>query len=366
MSPFRSRFPALLTASVLAAFCSVPARAGTDGPPDAYPPTSASITSCAQRRTTAASCLGLDREILAVRRCAARQGARAARVEVGEGGRAVAGGRCVLRGDHGDFRRDDQRARCRRRGSRGRDRRPPRESHRDMAAGTTTASMATRRSASASRAATCSPHRRVTTCSRPMRRTSAIATATRSRLARVEPQRRERAPRETVGDGFGEVLRRRPDRRRGRRGRRRRRRGRALHGTGFAAPSRPSGRWSRPTRRLPYQGKTLEPICSKGTPWVFFVKRGTVNKTLMYYQGGGACWDYASCSLPTHKTSTGAFDNPAGAAVASQPLEAREPVPRLERGVRSYCTGDVHWGDAVVDHTTRTASRASRSTTRGT
>ena len=69
-----------------------------------------------------------------------------------------------------------------------------------------------------------------------------------------------------------------------------------------------------PDAEVPYEGKTLEPICSKGTPWVFFVKRGTVNKTLMYYQGGGACWDYTSCNLPTHKTSTGPGDNPAGAS----------------------------------------------------
>ena len=37
MSPSRSRFPALLTAAVLAAFCSAPARAGNDGPPGTYP-----------------------------------------------------------------------------------------------------------------------------------------------------------------------------------------------------------------------------------------------------------------------------------------------------------------------------------------
>ena len=43
------------------------------------------------------------------------------------------------------------------------------------------------------------------------------------------------------------------------------------------------------------------------------MKRGTVNKMLMYYQGGGACWDCATCSPPTHKTAAGAFDNPADA-----------------------------------------------------
>ena len=37
-----------------------------------------------------------------------------------------------------------------------------------------------------------------------------------------------------------------------------------------------------PDAEVPYEGKSLAPTCSAGTPWVFFVKRGTVNKTLMY------------------------------------------------------------------------------------
>ena len=106
-----------------------------------------------------------------------------------------------------------------------------------------------------------------------------------------------------------------------------------------------------PNAEVPYQGKTLEPICSKGTPWVFFVKRGTVNKTLMYYQGGGACWDYTSCSLPTHKTATGPGDNPANASTGFADLSNPEnPFRDWNAVFVPYCTGDVHWGDAVVDH----------------
>ena len=44
-----------------------------------------------------------------------------------------------------------------------------------------------------------------------------------------------------------------------------------------------------------YGSETLTPICGKNTPYSFWYKRGTVNKLLMYYQGGGACWDAASC-----------------------------------------------------------------------
>jgi hypothetical protein len=107
-----------------------------------------------------------------------------------------------------------------------------------------------------------------------------------------------------------------------------------------------------PDAQVSYQGKTLEPICSEGTPWVFFVKRGTVNKTLMYYQGGGACWDYFTCSLPTEKTETGPDDNPShyttGFANLSNP---DNPFKDWNVVFVPYCTGDVHWGDAVQTYT---------------
>jgi hypothetical protein len=116
---------------------------------------------------------------------------------------------------------------------------------------------------------------------------------------------------------------------------------------------RVSSEWTMvtPDAEVPYLGRTLEPICSYGTPWVFFVKRGTVNKTVMYYQGGGACWDYTTCSLPTHKTATGPNDNPAnfqsGFANFNNP---DNPFKDWNAVFVPYCTGDIHWGDAVVDH----------------
>ncbi len=107
-----------------------------------------------------------------------------------------------------------------------------------------------------------------------------------------------------------------------------------------------------PDAEVPYEGKSLAPTCSAGTPWVFFVKRGTVNKTLMYYQGGGACWDYISCRLPTHKTTTGPNDNPANATSGFANLSNPDnPFRDWNVVFVPYCTGDVHWGDAVVDYT---------------
>src|SRR5262249_37076815 len=48
-----------------------------------------------------------------------------------------------------------------------------------------------------------------------------------------------------------------------------------------------------------YEGRDYDPKCVNGSPYKFFARRGTVNKLVMYYQGGGACWEQTTCSLPT-------------------------------------------------------------------
>jgi len=106
-----------------------------------------------------------------------------------------------------------------------------------------------------------------------------------------------------------------------------------------------------PDASIDYQGKTLEPTCGNGSPWVFFVKRGSVNKTLMYYQGGGACWNYLTCTLPTYKTTTGPGDNPANFQSGFANLNNPDnPFKDWNVVFVPYCTGDVHWGDRVVEH----------------
>jgi Pectinacetylesterase len=106
-----------------------------------------------------------------------------------------------------------------------------------------------------------------------------------------------------------------------------------------------------PAAQVPYDGKTLEPICSRGTPWVFFVKKGTVNNTMMYYQGGGACWDHTTCTLPTYKVTAGPGDNPAGATTGFFNLSNPDnPFKDWNWVFVPYCTGDLAWGDTVQDY----------------
>jgi hypothetical protein len=96
-----------------------------------------------------------------------------------------------------------------------------------------------------------------------------------------------------------------------------------------------------------YDGDTLRPVCSKNTPYSFWYRRGTVNKLVMYYQGGGACWSAATCfTANTFKNTAGAGDNPdlvgAGFADSTNP---DNPFKDWHMVFVSYCTGDVHWGN---------------------
>jgi hypothetical protein len=112
-----------------------------------------------------------------------------------------------------------------------------------------------------------------------------------------------------------------------------------------------------PPALVSYEGKQLEPMCWDGAPWVFFVKRGSVNKLVMYYQGGGACWSQVTCNGipglagPTFKQTTGPQDNPANATTGFANLNNPDnPFREWNQVFVPYCTGDVHWGDATVQY----------------
>ncbi len=111
-----------------------------------------------------------------------------------------------------------------------------------------------------------------------------------------------------------------------------------------------------------YKKEMLEPRCSHDTEYSFFYRRGTVNKLLMYYQGGGACWDNSTCFIAnTFKNEAGPGDNPdligTGFADSSDP---RNPFKDWHIVFVSYCTGDVHWGDNDQRYSTGTIRHRGR------
>src|SRR5439155_1585781 len=108
-----------------------------------------------------------------------------------------------------------------------------------------------------------------------------------------------------------------------------------------------------PPSDVEYNGQTLHPICARGTPSSFWARRGTVNKLVVYYQGGGACFSNLSCAPAVHafKDSAGPGDDPTqyteGIANVTNP---DNPFRDWNAVFVSYCTGDIHWGDATVTY----------------
>ena len=110
-----------------------------------------------------------------------------------------------------------------------------------------------------------------------------------------------------------------------------------------------------PTGPIHYQGRDLSPVCMNGSPYAYFVKRGSVNKLLIYYEGGGACWDNLTCSahscdISVDPSPTGE-DNPnnlhSGFGDLSNPLN---PFKDWNAVFVSYCSCDVHFGDGAQDY----------------
>jgi hypothetical protein len=108
-----------------------------------------------------------------------------------------------------------------------------------------------------------------------------------------------------------------------------------------------------PSGTTPYLGRAYSAVCMNGSPYHFFVKRGSVNKLLVYYQGGGACWEQLTCSVPVCDTNVNPAggDNPnnqsSGFADRGNPAN---PFRDWNVVFVSYCSCDIHFGDAAQDY----------------
>ncbi|MCC6847241.1 MAG: hypothetical protein IT294_01980 [Deltaproteobacteria bacterium] len=105
---------------------------------------------------------------------------------------------------------------------------------------------------------------------------------------------------------------------------------------------------------IAYGKDTLHPICSLGTPYHYFVKRGSVNKLVVYYQGGGACWDYNTCVFVgtfDKEVDPGSWDNPNNIGTGFGDLtNANNPFKDWNIVFVPYCTGDIHFGDSLPSY----------------
>ncbi len=127
--------------------------------------------------------------------------------------------------------------------------------------------------------------------------------------------------------------------------------------------------WSQiyPDPDFTYQvgDKVLKPACSNcpGTDptYSFFVRKGKVNKVLIFFNGGGACWDSMNCIYsPTYNPTVSEFVS-SGQLCVYNPYDPTILYPTINHGIFDftnndnpfkdwyvvylpYCTGDMFWG----------------------
>lgn len=93
-------------------------------------------------------------------------------------------------------------------------------------------------------------------------------------------------------------------------------------------------------------------ICARETPYAFWTRAGDPDKLLLYFQGGGMCWDPATCA-----PGAGAFDDIIeGGEIGAysrgifDTTNPENPLASYSAVFVPYCTGDWHTGARTVDY----------------
>ncbi|GAB4524946.1 MAG: hypothetical protein Tsb0020_43000 [Haliangiales bacterium] len=112
--------------------------------------------------------------------------------------------------------------------------------------------------------------------------------------------------------------------------------------------------------------------CGNGSQYKFFMRRTSSPNLLFFLEGGGACWDYDTCSgragvlgaaNPNGITDdymedfTATYVSPiVNGADPGLPLRSRTDLPTKDWNIvyLPYCTGDVHVGNNDVTYTDQT------------
>lgn len=89
--------------------------------------------------------------------------------------------------------------------------------------------------------------------------------------------------------------------------------------------------------------------CARGTTYSFWVHPGKVNKLLLFFEGGGGCWDAASCAPGSRffNDTTGDFDDPTYQDGVFDLDNTANPFKDYYMVYVPYCTGDVHMGNNI-------------------
>ncbi len=94
--------------------------------------------------------------------------------------------------------------------------------------------------------------------------------------------------------------------------------------------------------------------CAHDTPFAYWVKAGTTNKLLVYFEGGGGCWDAATCAPGSnfYDPDVGADEDPTFRNGVFKLDHPDNPFRNYTAVYIPSCGGDVYWGNSVQDYPT--------------
>jgi len=111
-----------------------------------------------------------------------------------------------------------------------------------------------------------------------------------------------------------------------------------------------------PESTVEYLGEIYEPQCMQGDQYRYFGRRGSVNKLLIHYMGGGACWDGFTCGdsipdvTPTCNTSADLDLNEGDRGGFGDLSNEANPFKDWHTLFVTYCSCDIHFGDATRNY----------------
>ena len=100
--------------------------------------------------------------------------------------------------------------------------------------------------------------------------------------------------------------------------------------------------------------------CSDGSNYSVWHRDASQTRVVLYFQGGGACWNDLTCAVPggTYKTDTGEWDDPSSSTQDNYSSSggifnfANRDNPLIDYSFIyvPYCTGDIHVGNNNVTY----------------
>jgi hypothetical protein len=95
--------------------------------------------------------------------------------------------------------------------------------------------------------------------------------------------------------------------------------------------------------------RMITPSCAFGQPYSFYIKPGKVDRVVMYFNGGGACWDFGTCAIqpnqaPVYVPTADAANNPNEMQGLLNMEDPDNPYKNWTAVFLPYCTGDVFTG----------------------